>query len=550
MTEEPTASNAGTGAADGADTAAVPSTTVTRAARRALFSPATEHVAEAPARLVCGRLPAWLSGRLMLNGCGEYRGMQHLFDGYACLSGVRLDGPAGTATASQRFLDSDAYGHFKRTGRLKHREFGTAPPAPLGGGPVGRAAALVKSLVAAFAGRQGYSDNASVSLTPLPGGQLLALSEALPAAYRVDGTSLATGGQVRYRDGVPGDITTAHPKVLPDGTIVNFSRSLPFGGYHVYVQDPTSLERKQVAFVRDRDPLAPCWVHDMAATANYLVIVEPPLFMNLGALMTGAQRPFVFMDWKPEAGSRVHVVSLSGSGAVVTHTAPPLFTFHFANAFERPAASGYGIEICVDFSVYNDPEIVNDLSLDRLNAFPGKDISPSWLRRLTIPLADADGRPVGPSVLATPTPLIRDECSYGNFVEFPIINPMFRGLPYRYAYTTAAVRPTNMSNALARHDLADGTSRLWHAPGGMPGEPLFVPRPGAVAEDDGMVLAALARGDGRSSVVVLDGASMQLVAEVELPFCVPYRFHGTFVADGEGHPGQGQGHGREQGKET
>ncbi len=86
-----------------------------------------------------------------------------------------------------------------------------------------------------------------------------------------------------------------------------------------------------------------------------------------------------------------------------------------------------------------------------------------------------------------------------------------------------------MGNALARHDLASGSTRLWHAPGGMPGEPVFVPRPGAGSEDDGVVLAALARADGRSSVVVLDGASMELVAEVELPFAVPYRFHGTFV---------------------
>ncbi|KXZ54273.1 hypothetical protein GPECTOR_5g361 [Gonium pectorale] len=490
-----------------------------------------ERVAEAPAPVVSGRLPAWLSGRLVLNGCGEYRGMQHLFDGYACLSGVRLDGPAGTAAASQRFLDSDAYGHFRRTGRMKYREFQTPVPAD---GPAGRAVAVVDNLVALMSKGRAFTDNASVSLTPLPGGQLLALSEAISAAYLVDGTSLATGRQVTYTDGVAGDLTTAHPKVLPDGTIVNFSRSLPFGGYHVYVQDPASLERKQVAFVRDRDPLAPCWVHDMAATANHLIIVEPPIFMSMPSLVLGASRQFAFMDWKPELGTRVHVVALDGSGAV-THTAPPFFTFHFANAFERPAASGSGTEICVDFSVYDDPEIINDLSLDRLNAFPGKDISPSWLRRLTIPLAGADGRPVGPSTLAAPTPLIRDESSYGNFVEFPAVNPRYRGLPYRYAYTTAAVRPTNMGNALARHDLADGTSRLWHAPGGMPGEPVFVPRPGAVSEDDGVVLAALARGDGRSSVVVLDGASMKLVAEVELPFCVPYRFHGTFVADGDGH---------------
>ncbi len=66
-------------------------------------------VSEAPAQVVSGRLPSWLRGSLLLNGCGDFRGMQHLFDGYACLSRVRLDGQANSAWASQRFLDTDAY---------------------------------------------------------------------------------------------------------------------------------------------------------------------------------------------------------------------------------------------------------------------------------------------------------------------------------------------------------------------------------------------------------------------------------------------------------
>lgn len=69
----------------------------------------------------------------------------------------------------------------------------------------------------------------------------------------------------------------------------------------------------------------------------------------------------------------MHVVALDGSG-VVTHTAPPFFTFHFSNAFERPTAAangGSGSEICVDLSVYDDPQIINDLRVDNLTAFPG-----------------------------------------------------------------------------------------------------------------------------------------------------------------------------------
>jgi len=38
-------------------------------------------------------------------------------------------------------------------------------------------------------------------------------------------------------DGIPGDLITAHPKLLRDGrTLVNFSRSIPAGGFHVFTQ--------------------------------------------------------------------------------------------------------------------------------------------------------------------------------------------------------------------------------------------------------------------------------------------------------------------------
>lgn len=63
-------------------------------------------------------------------------------------------------------------------------------------------------------------------------------------------------------------------------------------------------------YYRDRHPLAPAWVHDMCMTDNYLVIVEPPLYFNVPALLLGTEREFVFMDWQAKDGTCVHVVSL------------------------------------------------------------------------------------------------------------------------------------------------------------------------------------------------------------------------------------------------
>lgn len=38
--------------------------------------------------------------------------------------------------------------------------------------------------------------------------------------------------------------------------------------------------------------------------------------------------------------------------------------------------------------------------------------------------------------------------------------------------------------------------RLWHEPGGAVWEPVFVPRPGGRAEDDGVVMSTIMQADG------------------------------------------------------
>jgi carlactone synthase/all-trans-10'-apo-beta-carotenal 13,14-cleaving dioxygenase len=52
--------------------------------------------------------------------------------------------------------------------------------------------------------------------------------------------------QPKYTDGVKGDLTTAHPAIMPDGSMVNFTRTLPFGGFNLFRQDPVTLARTQV----------------------------------------------------------------------------------------------------------------------------------------------------------------------------------------------------------------------------------------------------------------------------------------------------------------
>ena len=62
-----------------------------------------------------------------------------------------------------------------------------------------------------------------------------------------------------------------------------------------------------------------------------------------------------------------------------------------------------------------------------------------------------------------------------------------------------------------------------------PGEPVFVPAPGATAEDDGVLLSVILDPErGTSSLLVLDAATLAERARAEVPHHIPHGFHGQY----------------------
>jgi all-trans-8'-apo-beta-carotenal 15,15'-oxygenase len=85
--------------------------------------------------------------------------------------------------------------------------------------------------------------------------------------------------------------------------------------------------------------------------------------------------------------------------------------------------------------------------------------------------------------------------------------------------------------AIEKLDLVSGERRVWSAaPRGFVSEPVMVPRPGSsLAEDDGWVLCLVWNGArSASDLVILDAASMEEVAVLELPLAIPHGLHGSW----------------------
>lgn len=385
---------------------------------------------------------------------------------------------------------------------------------------------------------KGVTDNASVHVVARGGGgdragkELWAMTETVPGTFAVDMETLATTRRVEYADSLEGTLTTAHPMVGADGTLINLL-SVPGKGFTVYrMADDGSNRREKIAEVPHARPLSPAWVHDFPGCAEAVVVPEMPLYFNLASLTLGRDGTHLFMDWIPEDGTTLHVVDMASENNNVStiRGLDPCFVFHWANAYveERGGRTYLHLDACV----YDDPDIVEHLLLKNVRMGEGEaggaQLPPSRLRRLTLERAAGGWEATTKNFVPLSTDEARD---FGNFTDFPTVSPLIKGRKHRYVWLSGAVRPTNVANALVKFDVETSSSLLWHEEGALPGESCFVPRPGAVDEDDGVVLSSLIERDGASSLLVLDARTMTEVCRVAMQGVVrvPSGFHGVWI---------------------
>jgi carlactone synthase/all-trans-10'-apo-beta-carotenal 13,14-cleaving dioxygenase len=338
--------------------------------------------------------------------------------------------------------------------------------------------------------------------------------------------------------------------------------------------DPS--RRQAIAHIPYLRPYSPTWVHQVAVSHNYAVIVQNPCFYGIDNMVFGENNgEFLVFKWEPSAGSLIHVVPLvhdnrtseeGGSSLMVTRgiksfRAPAFLATHWINAFESDSKdtragkdvgsttdSTRGSYLNLDGCMTKDPRLMAHWSLDTVRSGPlgGKQIDVSVMRRLVIDLDAPDGTFLGSTTHNSTESSNSNEnvlndgsflqklipdAAHGYAIELPAINEKFSGRQHQFVYAAAAKRPSNCWNALSKADVVNGTVKMWYEAGAVCWEPLFVPRPGAEEEDDGVVLAVIMQADGKSALLVLDGQSFSEVARAVLPYGLSNGFHGCFVPE-------------------
>eukprot|EP00095_Tigriopus_kingsejongensis_P002424 maker-scaffold386_size188734-snap-gene-0.22 protein:Tk02424 transcript:maker-scaffold386_size188734-snap-gene-0.22-mRNA-1 annotation:"-carotene -monooxygenase-like" len=484
-----------------------------------------------------GQVPDWLSGVLYRTGPGVQKfgeeQYKHAFDAIAILHAFEIRD--GDAKYRSRVLEGTSFQKNLAGNRIAVTEFGTvATPDPC------------STLLGRFMNRfmkipdlLDSTDNGTVNMF-FRGDELYATSET-NNIRRVDPRTLKTiGDQTRYSNSVAVHRATAHPHSDADGSLYNLGESIaPGQKFHCIVKFPipshppaegtdgsTLQEASIVAKVPSRSSWDLPYFHSFGMSENYFIFAESPMTINMRrGLFSGVTQspPENFFEWDPN-GTSTFILVKRDTGEVypIRYDSRPFACFHHINAYEED--NQVVVDICVA-----DGTMYKTLYIDALRDGTAN-VPVSEPIRFILPLSIPEGAKSGDNLVTlkdtkctakmeTSSLLkVTEEKISGPNMEMPRINYSFNSKKYRFFYSVGID-----SRSLTFHKLmkVDSQSKAivgtYEEEGIWVSEPVFVERPNADEEDDGVVLSLLTKKDNPlyAGLLVLDGKTFELLAKFD-----------------------------------
>lgn len=444
-----------------------------------------------------GNWPADLRGTLFRNGPG-------LFERNGVRKGMVTDGDGlirsyeiadGQVHFKSRFVRTTKFREEEAAGRYKYATWSTRAP----GG-------IWRNIGAT---RRRSQAEATVYARH---GKLLAFDEVgLP--WALDPQTLATTS--RYQIGAPSDRPAfkTRAKLDPlngDWTVLGHDYVEPLK-LRILVENSQGLTNTELSM---RLPRA-SYFRDFFSTPNYVVV-------GLNAVEIKTMRPTLGMSplldairWKPSLGNLVVVIPKSGDDPFAVE-APPSWCFHTINACESHG------EIIADFIGYDSPECLL-----------GKDPALGAIMRGTVRRIQDQGTVRRWRIdLAQRT--LREEIVDSSAHEYPTIDPLRSGLPYRNAYIGTQRPDEWWTSGTVRLDMESGQRDAFEGRATQQmGEPVFVPRQGGGTDEGWPLVESLDGRAGVSSLLVFDAGQVASgpIAEATLQHHMPFSVHGAWVPE-------------------
>jgi torulene dioxygenase len=340
--------------------------------------------------------------------------------------------------------------------------------------------------------------------------------------------------QTKFHPDLKGPLSGAHGKLDPEtGDYINYNLELAKQPvYRVFRVSAATGKTDILAVI----PYKAAYIHSFFLTHNYVVLCVPVAHYQLNGikiLWEGNLRD-AFKPFNPSETCRWFVVDRRhGKGVVAEFASPARFFFHTVNAFEDDDNGDIFCEV-VD---YPNRYIVEGYYYDVLLNRNGKatefwrdgQLAHQSFPRLTRYRLRKKDFVTGSSTL--PAPELVMEIPAPHAGDMPVINPRYRCRRHRYGYFVVSRALSTLFDAIAKVDTDTRELLQWEGPRGhTPGEAIFIPRPDAKDEDDGVLLSVVLDGENRTSYLLcLDAKIMTELGSAECEFAVAIGLHGRHV---------------------
>lgn len=442
-----------------------------------------------------GTIPHWLKGIFINTGPAQYEmgptKAAYWFNGLAMLHAFYCDG--ANLSYQSSFLDSIYYQRCKRNGKFDSSM------------STEKQKGFFSRLANAALGKPEPFDNGNVNIAKI-NDTFIALTETT-LGVQFNPYTLKTIGSFDLNSYLEGHLTTAqflydhHTKAWYN-YLINFGNTSSYLLYKIGTdntpQEITSFPVKTPAYMRS-----------FAMTKKYLILIEIPFVVNPLDLLLGAGSFIEKIQWKPELGTKFIVVQ-KHTGKLIGNftTKAPFLIFNTINAFEE------GEHIIIDAITYSNTEIIKYIKLDALRSDNPKEFEASYITRFNI---NQNNGSVDHQTLSSQP------------VDFPTMNTARAMGHYKYVYGVSAADPNKFPHQLIKCNLKTGTSKTWTEQGCYANKPLFVPAPGAIKEDNGIVFAVVFNSITKKSfLLILDAQKFTELGRAELPHYIPLGLSGIF----------------------
>lgn len=443
---------------------------------------------------VLGKIPNWLNGNLYRMGPGKFKygetQVNNIFDGPGMVHHFTIDN--GKVFYQNKFLRTNVYKESVQFGKLTHQEYSTDYRTSF------------QKFMGLFGKRPKISDNANVNVLRVKNDYLAITSS--PSNVHFDVKTLNTFGKYKFDDDFE-FYGTPHPSLDPKtGDVWDIAEVISGKPEYIFYKIPKGKSKREIVATVPTKKLG--YMHSFATTENYIIMIEFPYYLNILKLGILQKTFSESLDWLPSNGVNYIIVSKHTGEVNKIHSNDAFTFYHIANSFEKDGL------IYIDMPIFSEP---NEKDLAFKNVMEKGQSLDKYLGFYRF------------SINQKTRSLSKEKLS-DNFIELERINyENNNDNDYQFTYGMSQLPTSNFFDRLIKVDVKNKVDLFWHEKNTVPGEPIFVPNPNGISEDDGVILSVILDGESEHSVLlILNAKTMTEVASVPLSQHIPFGFHGQF----------------------